>query len=162
MSEKLKKLSYRFLLNPILDQIKQGADARSLSSAVAAGATIAILPVLGATTALCAFVGIRWKLNQPILQLVNYFLYPVQILLIPVFIYWGAMLLGVEPVSFNLQTVLMEFKADPGLFFSNYGMAGLRAVLAWALLSPVVFFTVRTLSFLIFKRMIRNEGAGSP
>lgn len=162
MPKKISERIHGVFVKPMVDQIKQGADPKGLANAVASASVIAILPILGATTALCAFVGVRWKLNQPVLQLVNYLLYPVQILLIPVFIYWGAMLLGVEPVSFNPQTVMLEFKADPGLFFSNYGMAGLRAVLAWALLSPVIYFPVRALSLLVFKRMIRNEGAGSP
>lgn len=153
----MKNFVHRYLLDPVLDQIKQGADAKTLSTAVAAGATIAVMPVLGATTALCAIAGVKWKLNQPVLQLVNYFLYPVQILMIPVFLILGARLWGVEPVSINPQTIFQEFRSDTALFFANYGMAGLRSVVVWALLSPIIFFPIRRISFFILSRMIRYE-----
>jgi uncharacterized protein (DUF2062 family) len=158
VSKKLKGFLHRFLLKPILDQIKQGADAKSLATTVAAGTTIAIFPILGATTALCAVIGVRWKLNQPVLQLVNYFLYPVQILMIPVFLYLGSKLWGVEPVSINPETILMEFKSNTALFFSNYGLAGLRGVIVWLILSPLVYYPIRTGSFFVLSRIIRQKG----
>jgi len=158
MSEKMSGFFNRVLVKPVLDQVKQGADANGLANTVAAGLIIAVIPVLGITTALCVAVGLKWRLNQPVIQAVNYLLYPVQIILLPVFILLGAKLFGVEPVSFDPKTVFSEFTTDPGLFMSNYGMAGLRACMVWLLISPVLFFITKSISLFFFKKLkIKQE-----
>jgi uncharacterized protein (DUF2062 family) len=161
MSKKISGFFHRFLIGPVMEQIKQGADPDGLAKSFAAAATIAVIPVLGSTTALCVMVGLRWRLNQPIMQAVNYLLYPLQIVLLPVFIYAGAILFGVEPVSFDPKTVFSEFTGEPTLFMSKYGMAGLRACLVWFLVAPILFFPLKSISRSLFKRLMKKQEAGA-
>lgn len=140
------------LFSPIKKQLTQGASPLGLARTCAAGAILAIIPVLGATTALCAMVGIKFKLNQPLIQLVNYLLYPVQLLLLPLFIFTGAKLTGSPPVEFHPKAVVAEFSADPSLFMKHYGMAGLHAVLVWALICPFLFKLVEWVCFQAFNK----------
>ena len=67
MSKKMNGLIHRFLIGPVLEQIKQGANADGLAKSLSAAAVIAVIPILGATTALCVMVGLRWRLNQPVM-----------------------------------------------------------------------------------------------
>jgi uncharacterized protein (DUF2062 family) len=158
MSEKINGFFNRVLIRPLVEQIKQGADANGLAKTVAAGFIISIIPVLGVTTAICVVVGLKLRLNQPVIQAVNYLFYPLQIILLPVFILLGAKIFGVEPVSFDPKTVFSEFTTDPGLFMSNYGMAGLRACLVWVLISPILFFSLKSISYFFFKKLkIKQE-----
>jgi hypothetical protein len=46
------------------------------------GAAIGVFPALGTTTALCALVAFIWRLNLPAIQIMNYFVYPIQLALI--------------------------------------------------------------------------------
>jgi uncharacterized protein (DUF2062 family) len=140
------------LLLPLKNQLTQGATPKALAITCAVGATLAIFPLLGFTTFLCILVGVGLKLNQPILQAVNYLLYPIQILLIPVFLKIGEMLTGSEKVSFNPSTVVSEFMADPRIFLANYGMAGLHAVLVWMVLAPILAWIIYQISFKIFNQ----------
>lgn len=123
----------------LLDQLRQGTTPRALTITCATGVVIAVFPTLGATTLLCLLAGLIWKLNQPILQAINYALAPLQLLMIPVFLKLGAWLCRVPAVSINPQTIISEFWADPGKFFVDYGWAGLQAILAWALVAPLIF-----------------------
>jgi uncharacterized protein (DUF2062 family) len=159
MSKKISEFFHRFLIGPVMEQIKQGANAEGLAQSLAAAATIAVIPILGATTALCVMVGLRWRLNQPVMQAVNYLLYPLQIILLPVFLYAGALLFGVDPVSFDPKTVFSEFTSEPTLFMSKYGMAGLRACLVWFLVAPLLFFPLKSVSRGLFKRLMKNQEA---
>ena len=140
------------LLTSIKNQLTQGANPLGLARTCAAGVTLAIIPLLGATTALCAIIGIKFKLNQPIIQLVNYLFYPVQLLLLPVFIFSGAKLTGSIPVAFDPKVVVTEFTTDPGLFMKHYGMAGLHAVLVWAIICPFLFKSIEWICLVFFKK----------
>ena len=119
---------------------------------VAFGISISIFPLLGATTFLCLLIGILFKLNQPVLQAVNYVFYPLQLILIPVFLKLGAWLMGAEPIIFDAPKIIQEFSQDTGLFFKKYGMAGLHAVLVWLIVAPVITWISYQIFFHIFKK----------
>ena len=139
----------KFLI-PIKNQLTQGASPIGLARTCAAGVTLAVIPLLGATTALCAIAGIKFKLNQPLLQLVNYLFYPVQLLMLPVFIFSGAKLTGSVPVEFDPRIVINEFTTDPSLFMKHYGVAGVHAVLVWLLICPFLFKTIEWICLRVF------------
>ncbi len=140
----------------LLTQLKQGATPQGLALTSALAIGIAILPVLGTTTALCALVAYRLKLNQPLMQTLNYALYPVQIILIPAFIYLGESLVGAQHVSINPLTALQLFKEDWREFFTQYGWAGLYGFFAWALLAPPVSAMIYFLLLPVFRKLQRK------
>ena len=157
MREKSAGFFRQKLVTPIKNQLNQGTSPLGLARTCAVGATLAIVPLLGATTALCAIAGVRFKLNQPLIQLVNYLLYPVQLLLLPVFIFLGAKLTGSTPVAFNPKEVMAEFTIDPSRFMKHYGLAGLHAVLVWVMICPFLFKGVEWICIKIFKRWSKGE-----
>jgi uncharacterized protein (DUF2062 family) len=52
-------------------QLMQGVTPQKIALSIALGISLGIIPVLGVTTMLCAMAAIRFKLNQPVIQLVN-------------------------------------------------------------------------------------------
>ncbi len=140
------------LLEPIRQQLTQGVSPLGLARTCAAGATISIIPLLGVTTTLCVLVGVRFKLNQALIQVVNYLLYPIQILMLPVFLILGAKVTGSPPVSLDPKQFASEFWQDPSLFMKHYGMAGFHAVWVWCFFSPIIFFSVQAACLAIFNR----------
>ncbi|QDK36884.1 DUF2062 domain-containing protein [Bdellovibrio sp. NC01] len=139
----------------IIEQLKQGATAEGLALTCSVGFALALFPALGTTTALCLVVGTVMKLNQPTLQAVNYLLAPVQLLLIPVFLKLGAWIFSVPAVSINPKTVIAEFFEAPGLFFVNYGLAGLMAMIAWLVVMPALSFLVYRILKVLFKNLCK-------
>ena len=61
--------------------LKKGMSRKRVSLCIALGITPGIFPVLGTTTVLCAAAAILLRLNLPLIQLVNYAVYPLQLIL---------------------------------------------------------------------------------
>lgn len=126
----------RRVLAPIVTQLKQGITPAQVALTLALGAVLGIFPILGATTALCAVAGIGLRLNQPLIQLVNYLVYPLQLALLIPFYRAGERLFGAEPVPLiDLPGLLARFGADPWQFILDYGMVGLYGIAVWALVA---------------------------
>jgi uncharacterized protein (DUF2062 family) len=140
------------IVDAFKSQLVQGSSPKGLALTCAIGSSLAVFPLLGTTTFLCLMVGVVWKLNQPILQAVNYVLYPVQIILLPLFLAAGATLTHSDPISFNPSTITKEFMAHPKIFLATYGMAGLHAILVWVIVAPVLAWLVYQISLRVFSK----------
>lgn len=123
--------------DPLLAELRQGATPEGLAASVSTGATIAVLPLLGTTTALCALAGKIFRLNHVALQVTNYLLYPVQFALLVPFVRLGEWIVGAERMPLDPATLLSEFSAGPGAFMAKFAWAGAHGALAWALTAPL-------------------------
>lgn len=148
------------VLGPILDQLRQGTDPRRLAWSVSVGAALALCPILGSTTALCALAGALFGLNHVALQAVNYLMYAAQLAMIPVFIRIGEKLMGAAPIAIDLMAMKNQFIQDPGGFFGEFGMAALHGVLAWAVLTPVPAWIAARILERRFRAWAGRTGAG--
>lgn len=140
----------RRILAPILAQLRQGISPEKIALTLALGGVIGLFPILGATTLLCGVVGIGLRLNQPVIQLVNYLVYPLQVLLLIPFYRAGEKLFGAEPVPiFSVTDLLARFQAGPWQFVLDYGLVGVYGVVVWGLIAApaaaVVYFTLKPL-----------------
>jgi len=143
----------RKVRDPLVAELRQGVSPEALATAVATGAALGLLPFLGTTTAACALAGRLARLNHLALQLTNYLLAPVQLLLIIPFVRLGERLTGAEPVVIDLATVARVFTESPGLFFERFGLAGLHAALAWLVVVPALAWLLRRLLLPAFRRL---------
>lgn len=129
----------RRIVAPIVAQLSQGITPQQIAFTLAAGSVIGIFPVLGTTTLLCGLFGLALRLNQPIIQLVNYLVYPVQIALLFPFYRAGEWLFGLTPVPLlSITELAQRFAADPVQFFADYGLVALCAAAVWLLLAPLL------------------------
>ncbi len=129
----------RRVVEPILAQLKQGITPEKIALTLALGSVLGVFPIIGATTALCAAVAWRLKLNQPIIQLVNYLLYPVHLLLLLPFYRAGETLFRQPHLPiFSIADLVQRFEAGPLRFFADYGMVGLYGIVVWCLVAPPV------------------------
>lgn len=130
----------RRVLAPIVGQLKQGTTPKLIAVTIAAGIVIGIFPILGSTTLMCGVFAAALRLNQPVIQLVNYLVYPAQIALLFPFYRAGEKLFQQPPVPIASLTALTErFFASPAQFFVDYGLVALYGVVVWCLLAPVLF-----------------------
>jgi uncharacterized protein (DUF2062 family) len=129
----------RRVVAPILAQLRQGITPEKIALTLALGAVLGIFPILGACTALCAVAGVALKLNQPIIQLVNYLVYPLQFALLLPFYRAGETLFGQPHVPiFSVTELAARFSASPWQFFLDYGMVGVYGIAVWCLVAPVL------------------------
>ena len=129
----------RRVVAPITAQLRQGITPEKIALTLALGGVLGIFPILGTSTALCALAGFWLRLNQPIIQLVNYLMYPLQIILLLPFYRAGEKLFGQPPVPiFSVGELLERFSAGPWQFLVDYGRVGLYGIVVWLLLAPLL------------------------
>jgi uncharacterized protein (DUF2062 family) len=143
----------RMVVEPVVAQLKQGISPEKLALTVAIGGAIAVFPVLGTTTTLCLIAGITFKLNQPLLQLVNYLLYPVQLALVVAFIRAGEFLFGAPRIPFSVADWAAKFHASPARFCGEFAMTLVHSVVGWAVTVPPTALVVYYLAAPLFRKL---------
>ncbi len=156
----------RRVVAPIVAQLRQGITPEKVALTLALGGVIGIFPILGATTLLCGVVGVWLRLNQPIIQLVNYLVYPAQIALLIPFYRAGERLFGAEPVPIvNVPDLIARFGAGPWQFLVDYGLVGLYGITVWCLvaapLTALAYFLLKP-TLLAMARGLRSTAASAP
>lgn len=147
----------RRLLDPLRAQLRQGVAPGPLALTVALGLVVGIVPVLGVTTVACGLLAVWLRLNQPVIQLVNYLVYPLQIALLLPFLRAGEWLFGTAPLPLlSVADLTARFQADAGQFFLDYGRLGLCALAVWALLAPGLIALIYALTKPLLRRLSRT------
>ncbi|MDD3761738.1 MAG: DUF2062 domain-containing protein [Nevskiales bacterium] len=145
---------HRYLLGPIMAQLSQGITPQKIALTLALGAVISVFPVFGATTLLCGVVGVWLRLNQPLIQALNYLLTPVHVALLLPFYRAGEALFGQPPVPiFSVGDLIARFEASPLQFVLDYGMVGVYGVTVWALVAPVAAILLYLLLHPVLQRL---------
>jgi len=121
----------------ILGLLRQGITPHKIALALVLGVLLGVIPLIGASTTLCALAALALGLNLPLIQLVNYLVYPLQILLLIPFVQAGQWLFRQPPLPFSLTQIktMMEaglWKAIVDLW--DYAMHGL---IAWLLIGSL-------------------------
>jgi hypothetical protein len=111
---------------------------------------------MGSTTIVCLIFGHLLKLNQPILHLFKTFTYPLQLALILIYIRLGQMLNGVPLIKFSIPQLLTRFRDDPAQFASDFGLAALHGIEAWAISVIFLIPTLYFISLAIMKNLLEK------
>jgi len=142
---------------PILQQLTQGLSPDQVALTCGVGLCIAVIPVIGVTTALSFLAAWALRLNQPVIQTINWTSYPLQLLLIFPFIRLGEKIFHASRLRFSLDQLIAMGKADPIGTMSLLGSTLVHAVVAWLLVSPLiiggVFFATRPLLRALARRV---------
>ena len=143
----------RWVVNPVIKQLTQGASPEKIARAIACGVTIGLFPLLGTPTLLSLAIGIPLRLNQPVLQVFRELSYPLHLATILLFMHAGASLFGAEPVQLSIPALTARFFASPGQFMADFGMIGLYAVLVWLMLAPLLLTAIYFISLPLIGRL---------
>jgi hypothetical protein len=116
----------RRTLDVVVAQLRQGVTADKIALTLAIGLIFGLFPIFGTTSALCVMAALWLKLNQPMIQLVNWFAAPLQLPGIYLFVRIGERLTHSAPVQFSIPGLVQQFRASPLQFLRLFGMTGLR------------------------------------
>jgi len=136
----LKRFWQERVLAVIIAQLRQGITPQKVAFTFALGFNLGIFPIIGATTVLCLLAGFWFKLNQPLILLVNSVTIPLQPPLVLVFVRLGETILHAPHVTFSIPELIRKFSASPVKFMSEFGLTGLHGIFAWSLIAPLVVF----------------------
>jgi uncharacterized protein (DUF2062 family) len=133
----VKSFWQRRVVALIVSQLKQGITPEKIALTIALGVTLGVFPILGATTVLCGVAGVWLKLNQPIIQFINWLISALQLSLILVFVRLGEWLVRAERVTFSIPELFRKFHESPRKFMQEFGLTGLHGIIGWLAVAPV-------------------------
>lgn len=136
----------------IFELLRQGTQPADIALTIALGLTLGTIPILGSTTLLCAGAALSLRLNMPLIMLISYFVYPMQLLLYIPLLLLGANLLDSSLQSLTLTGVFTMLKTDIFGAIQRLFWANLGAVLIWGAAALPLGFLVHAAS----KRLMRN------
>lgn len=157
---------HRRLVKPVGALLTQGIAPEKIALSLAMGILLGVFPVLGSTTLLCAVAAVVFRLNLPAIQVVNYIVYPLQLVLLVPFIRAGDFLFQVRTLPLSVAQMLAMARADlPHAIASLWG-ATIHAVSAWLLVAPVMTFLLYFLLLNLLRQAAyltksRQDGAGT-
>ena len=128
---------HRKIAEPILGLLKQGITPEKIALSIAVGVALGVFPVLGSTTALCAAAAVLLRLNLPAIQIVNWLVYPLQIVLLLPFIRLGEAMYQAPPLPLNTTQLLALVRAGAWAATKQLWRSGIHAITAWTLVAPL-------------------------
>lgn len=143
----------RRLVAPFLVLLRQGVTPRELALSLALGIVIGLVPVLGISTALCALVALVLRLNMPAIQLVNYLLTPLQLLLIIPLLRFGEWLARAPRFPVTLESGLVLLSHGVIRAVTVLATAIVHATLGWFVLAPLAAFVLFRVLEPVFRRL---------
>ena len=129
----------RRLGDPVIALLTQGVTPDKLAATFAVGTTVSLFPFLGTTTALSLGVGLWFRMNQPLLQAINYLITPLHLVMILVYVRAGEIIWRSQADKFSVLDVIRTFRDGTiAEFFQRFGWAGIHAFTAWLISVPFI------------------------
>lgn len=150
----------RWVVRPVVQQLKQGTSPDKLGWTIATGVTLGIFPVFGIRGWVCLFAGVLFKLNQPLLHTFKGLMYPLHLALVIPFIQMGQWIYGRPPLHISLDALKNEVERGLWPFWQEFGWVVLRASTAWLLVAPVLLLLVKELVSPALRGIVRKLRRG--
>jgi uncharacterized protein (DUF2062 family) len=147
----------RRMARPIVELLRQGVTPEKMALSLALGVALGVFPVLGTTTALCAVVALILRLNLPAIQIVNYFVYPLQIALLVPFFRAGEKLFGAPHLPLSVRQIAAMVHASFWGATRFLWTTVWHAVVAWCLIAPVFLALAYVVLLPLLGRMARKS-----
>ena len=146
----------RRVLGPVLQLLRVGATPERLARSIAVGIVIGINPLLGSTTVLSLAVPSLLGLNVVACQLGNHLVYPLELLLFPVFIRFGSMLFRTEALPLEMRALLQSFKLHPWDTTRLLWRWEWHALVVWGIFAVIAVPLLRLLLQPLLERMLQK------
>lgn len=146
----------KFKDNKIVKKVKEllltGITPGKLALGISIGILFGTIPVLGATTILCSAFAYVLRLNLPLVNLVNYFVYPLQLILYIPFFKAGEWIFGFVEFNLTFDEVIEMLTENISGTIALLWDAGLQAIGAWFIISA----PITVILYFIFLFVIDN------
>lgn len=139
------------LKEEIVNAFAGGFSPKKIALSISTGIVFGTVPFC-ISTLLCTISGVILRLNQPLIQLINFMVFPLQILLFLPYLKFGEFLSGKSTIPLNYNEVKIIFSLPVKLFILKLGKAIIIALIGWLFLSPLIFLLSYFLSIHILNR----------
>jgi len=127
----------RKFVRPFVDLLRQGLTAEKLAVTIALGITLGVTPVLGTTVLLCTLAAMVFRLNLAAIQLVNWLVYPLQLILLIPLLRIGAWMFGTQSSELSLSHIILLIRTDIFKAIATLWIATVHALVAWLVFGSI-------------------------
>lgn len=128
--------------SPIMAFLKEGSSPEQLAIALALGIVVGVIPLLGTTTIICFLLAFALRLNMAALQLINYLIFPLQLLLFIPFFQAGSYFFEPQEISLSVGQISEMMGTNFFGTISQLWLANLQALIVWFLLAIPSYFVL--------------------
>jgi len=147
----------RRVVRPIIDLLKQGVTPEKMALSLALGAAFGVFPALGWTTSLCAIAALVFRLNLPAIQIVNYFMYPVQIALLLPFFRLGEKLFRAPHLPISVSQIYAMIQTSIWGAIKLLWTTTWHAIVVWMILAPLFVAAAYAVLIPLLRRALRRQ-----
>jgi len=149
------------ILSLVKSMLKEGMSLRKIALCISLGFVLGIFPILGTTTMLCTVAALALRLNLPAIQVVNYIVYPLQLVMLAPFYSAGNWLFKQQGVPL-INTYLIGFlKNDFWGSMANLWDLTLYAILAWLAISPLLILMLYSATKPVIRALSAHQTSNS-
>ncbi len=152
----------RRVVDPLLALLRMGITPEKLGQSLAFGSVIGVFPVLGVPTPLLTVLALWLRLNLPAIQLVNYLVSPLQLLLIIPFVRVGETLLGAPPQPLTVTAGLELLQNGALQAIVLLWDAIVHAAIGWLAIGPFAIYLVYRICVPLLRRAANSMAKTDP
>jgi len=140
----------------VLQLLRTGATPERLAWSIAVGAAIGMNPLLGSTTVAALAVASVFRLNLVASQLGNHVVYPLELLLFPVFIKLGILLFHTPHFPLGKDAVVKAVSLHPWETTKLLWTWEWHALVVWAVFAAVLTPLLQRLLRPVLQKMLKR------
>ncbi len=152
----MANLVQRWVVQPVMGLLRHGAEPKKLAWSLALGAVIGVNPLLGSTTLLALALASLFRLNVVASQIGNHAMYPVEILLFPVFVKLGSLLFATRKLPLEGASLWTAVKQHPWDTTRALWVWEWHALVVWAVFAAVAMPALALGAEPVLRRMARR------
>jgi uncharacterized protein (DUF2062 family) len=143
------------IAGPLLTLLRQGATPEKIALGLALGMVIGVTPLIGSTTLLCMLAAFLLRLNPAAIQLVNYVMLPVQLMLLIPFYRAGEWVFGSAHNPITLDGVRQLIQANIWKAILTLWTSTIHALAVWAVVGLLASYPVYMLLLPPLRKLAR-------
>jgi uncharacterized protein (DUF2062 family) len=149
------------ILNMLKSMLKEGMSLRKIALCISLGIVLGIFPVLGVTTFLCTVAALVLRLNLPAIQVVNYMVYPLQLIMLAPFYAAGNWLFKQQGLPLINTDLIGLLQNDFWGSMASLWDLTLYAILTWIAISPLLVLILYSASTPVVRSLSAHRRSNS-
>ncbi len=147
----------RKVFQPLKKLLYEGLTPHKLALSITFGIGLGIIPVFGVTTIMCLITAFILRLNKPAIVIVNFAVYPLQILLFVPFIRIGEYIFGYQTITDTFNNFFSNFWHNWIATLNDIWFHNLLGVFAWIILMIPACFILYHITLPVLKKFVRTR-----
>jgi uncharacterized protein (DUF2062 family) len=148
------KVLQRRVAQPVMDLLRIGATPQGLAWALAVGIVVGVNPLLGSTTVVALAVAWVLRLNVVASQIGNHLVYPLELLLFPVWVKLGSLVFGTPGIPLNKKALMDAVTHHPWETTRKLWMWEWHALAVWAVCAAMLAPLLQMALCPVLRRML--------